>query len=215
MLLVVQAGVKAEFGGGVLAFLGPARNADHPAAARLGQRRKRTAHGAGGRAHHHGLAGLRLNDLDQTVPGGDARHADRAQVMRQRNMRRVNLAQRAHLLCVDHAELLPATHADDGVARLEFWRAAFKHLAGRAALHDLPERLRCRVALGVVHAAAHVGVQAQKVVAHQHLAVLQGWRFSRDQLEVTGACFANRARVQKDLEIGRHGFFSLVSGGSN
>jgi hypothetical protein len=33
------------------------------------------------------------------------------------------------------------------------------------------QRLRLRVALAVVHAAAHVGVQAQEVVAHQHLAV--------------------------------------------
>jgi hypothetical protein len=57
--------------------------------------------------------------------------------------------------------------------------AAFHHLAHGAALHHLAQRLRLGVALGVVHAAAHVRVEAQEVVAHQHLAVLQrrrvGW----------------------------------------
>jgi hypothetical protein len=53
-----------------------------------------------------------------------------------------------------------------------FGIAALDHLADRAALHHLAQRLRLGVALGVVHAPAHVRVEAQEVVAHQHLAVL-------------------------------------------
>ena len=111
MELVVDAGVKAQLGGGVLAFVRAARNADHAATTCLGQRRKGAAHRARGRAHHQGLAGLGLDDLDQPVPGGHARHADRTQVMRQRHVGGVHLAHRAGCFCIDHAEFLPAAHA--------------------------------------------------------------------------------------------------------
>ena len=121
MELVVDASVKAQFGGGVLAFLRPASNADHAASTRLGQRRKGAAHRAGGCAHHDGLSGLRLNDLDQSVPGGHARHADCAQVMRQWHVGGVHLAQSAGCFGIDHAEFLPAAHAHDLVAGLEAW----------------------------------------------------------------------------------------------
>jgi hypothetical protein len=49
---------------------------------------------------------------------------------------------------------------------------AFDHLTHRAANHDFAQRLRLRVAFAVVHAAAHVGVETQVVVLHQHLVVL-------------------------------------------
>ena len=47
------------------------------------------------------------------------------------------------------------------------------HLAHRAANHHFAQAAGCGVALALVHAAAHVGVQAQVMVAHQHLAVGQ------------------------------------------
>ena len=62
---------------------------------------------------------LGCDDLHQAVPGGDAGHADGAQVVRQRHMGGVDLAQRARLVGIDHAVLLPAAHADHLVARLE------------------------------------------------------------------------------------------------
>jgi hypothetical protein len=170
--LVVDTGVKAELVHGVGALVRAAGNADHAAAARLGQRRKGTAHGAGGGADDHGFTGLGRDDLDQPVPGRDAGHADRAQVVAQRHVGGVHLAQRAGLVGVDHAVLLPAAHADDLVAGLEARVLRLDHLADDAALHHLAQRLRLGVALAGVHAPAHVGVQAQEVVLHQHLAVL-------------------------------------------
>ncbi len=102
---------------------------------------------------------------------------------------------------VDDAVFLPAAHADDLVADLELGRAALHHFAGRAALHHLAQRLRRGVALGVVHAAAHVGVQAEEVVPHQHLAVLQRRRVGDDQLEIGGRGLALRAVVEQDLFV--------------
>ena len=202
--LVVDAGVKAQLGGGIAAFFRAARNADHAATTRFGQRRKCAAHSARRRAHHQGLAGLGLDDLDQPVPGGHARHADRTQVMRQRHVGGVHLAHRAGCFGIDHAVFLPATHAHDLVAGAETGRAALNHFARRAALHHLAQCLRYGIAFAVVHAAAHVRVQAQEMVAHQHLAVLQSGRRAADQLEVAGAGFALRPVVQQYLLVDWH-----------
>ena len=71
--------------------------------------------------------------------------------------------------------------------------------ADRAALHHLVERLRLGVALGVVHAAAHVRVEAQEVVAHEHLALARRADRLLDEAEVVGAGLAARARDEVDL----------------
>jgi hypothetical protein len=86
----------------------------------------------------------------------------------------IDLAQQAGRGAVEHRVLLPAAGADHLVAGGKVRVARFDHLTDRAALHHGVQRLRRRIALAVVHAAAHVGVQAQVVVAHQHLAVLGG-----------------------------------------
>ena len=79
--------------------------------------------------------------------------------MRQRDVGGVNLAQRAQLLGVHHAELLPAAHAHHGVTHGKLWTSAFNNLTDRAANHDLTERLGGGVAFGVVHATAHVRIE--------------------------------------------------------
>ena len=110
-------------------------------------------------------------------------------------MRGIDLAQRARLVGIDYAVFLPAAHADDLVTHGELRVARFGDLAHRATAHGLAQGLGLGVALGVVHAAAHVRVQAQEMVAHQHLAVLQGRGVGYDQLEVAGDGFAHWAVV--------------------
>jgi hypothetical protein len=117
----------------------------------------------------------------------------------------VHLFQRARLVGLDDAVFLPAAEAHHLVAGLVPGRAAFHHLAGRAALHHLAQRLRLGVALGVVHAAAHVGVQRQEVVAHQDFAVFQRTGLAAHQLEVACDRFALRPVVEMDLSVGGHG----------
>ena len=101
----------------------------------------------------------------------------------------VNLAQRAWQVGIDHAVLLPAAHADDLVANGELGVARFGDLAYRAATHGLAQRLGLGIAFGVVHATTHIRIQAEEVVAHQHLAVRQGRGLAHYQFEVTGNCF--------------------------
>jgi len=82
--------------------------------------------------------------------------------------------------------------------------ARLLHLAARAADHHLAQRLGLGVALAVVHAPAHVRVQAQVMVAHQHLAFAQLGCLHRHQPEVAGRGFALRPVVEQDLTIDGH-----------
>jgi hypothetical protein len=66
---------------------------------------------------------------------------------------------------------LPAEGADHLVADGELRILRGHHFAGTAADHDVAEVDRGGVGLGVVHAAAHVGVEREPVVLHQHLVV--------------------------------------------
>jgi hypothetical protein len=122
----------------------------------------------------------------------------------------VHLAQRAGLFGVHHAVQLPAAEADHLVPWLVARVLRLDHLTHRAALHHLAQRLRLRIALAGVHASAHVGVQAQEVVAHQHLAVLQGRGVGGDEPEVGGCGLAFRAVVEQDLFVLGHGVPWLI-----
>jgi hypothetical protein len=73
-----------------------------------------------------------------------------------------------------------------------------------ATAHHFMQGLGCGVAFAVVHASAHIGVQAQKVVAHQHLAILQRGRVAGDQFEVAGHSLTHRAVVKVDLWVQGH-----------
>ena len=93
--------------------------------------------------------------------------------------------------------MLPTAHAHHRIASRISGVLAGQHATGRAANHDRIEGLRRGVALAVIHAPAHVGVQGQVVVLHQDLSFLQrlhGWHGRVDQREVLypglalGAC---------------------------
>ena len=201
VLAVVDAGVEAELVDHRLALVRPAGQADDAASQALGQLPDHTAHRAAGGTDHHRLAGLGLDDGHQPDPGGDARHADRAQVGRQRHAAGVDLAPHRRLRRVDQRIVLPAARAHDLVADLEGRVLRGQHLADAAALHHRIQRLWLRVALAVVHAPAHVRVQAHEMVAHQHLAVLQLGHRGLDQLEVRWVGLAGGARNQMPLLV--------------
>src|SRR5690606_29607859 len=91
--LVVDAGVEAILLGHDPAFLRAARDAHHPAALALRELADHRAHRAGSGRDDDGLARLGLDDAVESVPGGDARHAHRAEPGRCRRLRGVDLAQ--------------------------------------------------------------------------------------------------------------------------
>ena len=78
--LVVDAGIEPQLLDDEVALGLAAGDAHGAAALQLGELSDHAADRAGGRGHHHGLAGERLAVLQQTDPGGRARHADAAQV---------------------------------------------------------------------------------------------------------------------------------------
>ena len=211
--LVVDAGVEAEFAGHVGALVGAAGDADRAAAARLRELADGAADRAAGSADDDRLPGLRLADLHQAVPGGDARHAHRAEERRQRNATRVDLAQHAGGRSVEERVLLPAAHPDHAVARSVARVLRRDDLADGAAQHHLAERLRLGIAPGVVHAPAHVRIEAQETVANQHLPVRRVAHRRLDQPEVGGARLAFGARYEMDLHVAPvgHGACSPVS----
>src|SRR3546814_17660466 len=82
--LVIDAGVEAEFLGDDGAFRLAAGNADRPAATAPGQLANDAAHCAGSRRYHDRLARLRLAEMHQSDPGGDAGRTERAEIGRRR-----------------------------------------------------------------------------------------------------------------------------------
>ena len=210
MQFVVDAGVKPQFFHHILAFVRPAGNAHRAAAARFGQRAKGTAHRATGRADGHGFTRFGCANLHQAVPGRYTGHADCAQIGAQGDVRRIHFFQGAWLASIDHAVLLPAAHADDLVTDFVSFILRFHHFTNRAAAHGLAQGLRRGVAFGVVHAAAHVGVKAEEVMAHQNLAGCQRRRLRKHQFEVAGRCLASGAVVKVDLFVLGHGILRCV-----
>ena len=201
---VVNTGIKTQFIDRIGAFFRATCNTHNTAAACLGQCTKGTAHRACRCTDHHRFSGLGVDDLDQPIPRRHAGHANGSQVVRQWHVRGIHLAQHARGVAIHHAVQLPAAHTDDLVPWLELGMAAFHHLTHRTAEHDFAQRLGRGIALAVIHAATHIGVQTQVMVTHQHLAFLQGRSFRFHQLEVADSSFALRTVVQQNLLIARH-----------
>jgi hypothetical protein len=177
------------------ALFGTAGDADRATAGQAGELPDHAAHRTGGRRHHDGLARLGSDDLVQSVPGRHPGHADRAQVGGQRHALRVDNVQAA---TVANRQLLPAEIAGHAVARLEARVAGLDHRARGAPAHGFVERLRLHVAAPLVHAAAHVRIERQPLVAHQQFTVLQRRRFHRLEAEVVRRDPALRATGEDD-----------------
>ena len=76
--------------------------------------------------------------------------------------------------------------------------------------------LRHGVAFGTVHAAPHVRVQAEKMVAHQHLNVLRRRRLAAHKREIAGHGHGHgldhRAVVQVYLQVQCRGALMVLLG---
>src|SRR5712692_1736797 len=164
--LVVDAGIEAQLAGDVVAFLLAARDADRAAAPDLRQLPHHAADRARGGRHHHRLARLRLSDVLQPEIRRDSRHADHAEI-----------AGKRHAAAVDPGRFpgssveLPAELRQDVIALFYFFILRFDHFTDGLPDHDLADVDALDVALGVAHAAAHVRIERQPQVFHQHLAL--------------------------------------------
>ena len=166
--LVVECHVEAQLVAQPGHLLVAAGAADDAAALVAGDLSDHRAHGARRRGDEHGIAALAGADDVEPDPGRQPGHAEDAEVIGQRVSARLDRAQRAP---VRHGVLLPAEHARDVVAHGIAVGAARDDLTDDAALQGLANLERRHVTLHVVHAAAHVGIDGQVEVAHEHLAV--------------------------------------------
>src|SRR6266480_310764 len=164
--LVIDAGVEAELARHVVAFLAAAGDADGAAAPELGELSDDAADRARGRRHHHGLVRLWLANFLQAEVRGDARHAENAEVVRERRARAVDLVD----LFRTSIEL-PAELRQYLVALFYFFVFRLQHLAYRLPHHGRAELDAFRVAFRIAHAPAHVRVERQPEIPDQHLAL--------------------------------------------
>src|SRR5690606_8130876 len=206
--LVVDAGVEAVLLGDDPAFLGAPRDADDPAALALGELPNDRADRSGRRRYHDGLARLGLDDPVEPVPGGDPRHADRAQPGRRRHPAGVDPAQVA---AVRERVLLPAAGTDDHLPDCELGIARCNDFANGPAAHDLVERLRYRIRLRIVHAPAHVRIERHEVVPDQHLPFARLTDRRLDQLEIGLGGYTLGPRSQQPLLVHVAHFVSLLN----
>lgn len=135
-----------------------AGDADDAASLDLGDLADHAADRPGRAGDHDGLAGLGPSDVEQAEVGGHARHAQDAEVYRQRRQRRIDLGQAA---AVRQAELLHAERARHMVAHGEPRVAGGDHPAHPARTHDLSDLHGADVRLPLVHPAAHGRVQRE------------------------------------------------------
>src|SRR6185437_340546 len=195
---VVDTGVETQLRHHVVAFLPAAGDADDAAARQLGELADDAADRARRRRDHDGVARLGLADIEKPDPGGDAGHADHAEMGRERLHARIDLAQ---IAAVGDRVLLPAGMGGDGVAHRKSRILRLDDFAHPLAGHDLADLRLGGVGARVVHAAAHIGVERQETVAHQHLAVL-GRRHRRlDDAEIALLDPAGRPAGEQDLRV--------------
>ena len=200
-VVVVEGGVEAELlePGDLLRRAGAA---DHLAAAELDQLAHQAADSTGRAGDEDGLAGLQVGDSDEPGPRGEARHAQDAEIRR-----------RGCHGGVDEAEPLgrsdgvaaPAAVVQDGVTDLVGVDGGRHDLADGPALEHLADLERRHVALGVVHPAAHVGVDRHEEVAHQDLALGGFGHLDVDEGEVGQHRLPDGAGGQVDLASFSHG----------
>lgn len=164
LLLVVEDVVEAELLA-VLDLVVGANAADDGQALALGQLADDLADGAGGAADEDGLALLGLANLKERRVGGQARHAEDAQVVGQLELARLLHLEDALLLRLlgrqHHVLLVGAQRVLEHVALGEPLALGLQHAQQRRVLERLPYRhgRKVRLDLGLSEAPALVGVE--------------------------------------------------------
>ena len=184
-------------------LLGAAGRADHRVALELGDLADDRAHRPGRAGDEHHVAVLQLGDLQQADVGGQARHAGDAQE---------RLAAAGRGCPASAPPAAGALNASRQPKKLCTRSPAFSDgivgggdLADRAALHRLADLERRRVALHVVHPAAHVGVDRHPGVLHLHLAGAGSGRSTLASSKFAARGHADRAALQADFAGLGHG----------
>ena len=201
MSLVINTRVKTKFIDDIGTLVRATCDTDCASPMVLGELADRTANCTAGSRDHDGLARLGFADFQKTVPGRNTRHSDRPKVCRQRYMLGIDFPNSPGLIRIDHAELLPSTHANDRIANGVLRMAGCDDFTNRSTNHDGIDRLRSGVVLAVIHTTAHVGVKAEVMMAHQNLALAEFWDGLLAQREIVRGDGAGWTAGKNDLGI--------------
>ena len=134
----------------------------------LGELSDDAADSTRGGGYKYRIARFGGSGFHQTDPGRHARHAEDAQVIRQRDRARAYLVQST---AIRDRIIFPAKHAADEVAFRERIVPAFDDLADDAGLQDFANLERRHVRFCIVHTSAHVRIHGHVKVADQQFAL--------------------------------------------
>ena len=195
---MIDPGVIAQVIDRVRAFLRTTRDADGSCARDLSKLAYHRADRAGRRGDQHCFPRLRRDDPVQAVPGGDAGHTERAEIGLDRDRFCVDHPQHR---CVTQRVALPAAHANDGVARLESRIVGGLDDSDRTPAHHRAELLRLGVGFRIAEPPAHVRIERQERMAHQHFARPRRGNWRLDDAEIGGRDLVGRPVIEQNLEI--------------
>ena len=203
--LVIDRRVEAELVDDVTAFFGAAGDPDDAATFDLRDLPDDHADGAGRPRHHDRLAGLGLADVEQAEVGGYSRHAEPADVHRQRDRACIDLGE---LTAVDERVLLDIQNSGDVVAGGKVRVAAFHHASGAGRAHHLADADRRNVRAAFVHPAAHRGIEREVQDLHEHLAFARLGNGLGRELPVAAFRHPDGTGGKPELPVGRGGWHS-------
>ena len=186
--------------------------ADHGAALGLGDLADHRAHRARGGGDEHRLAVFQFTDLEQACVGGEPRHAERAQIGRERSEAWIDLLE---VRAGGDVPFAPAAEMADMVADFPLVVVGGDHLADGAARQHFADLEAIHIARAVGHPPAHIGIDGHIAVADQNLARAGGGDGLLDQLEIGRGGHAGRAGFEQNFTVlliahGASFFFSRV-----
>ena len=185
------------------AFFIAAGGGHHGAALHLGHLRHNRTDRAGRAGHKHRVPRLRLADFQQAGITRQPRHAQHTQKGTGRNAGQARqFFQRGGRR---HIGFAPAEHGIDQITGREIRAVAGHHFTHGAALQRLANLERRDIAGPVIHAAAHIGVNAHEQVLHQHFADAGGWQGHAGHGKMFGSGHANGPGGQADFTGLGHG----------
>ena len=154
---------------------------------------------AGRRGDQHRFPRLRRDDPVQPVPGGDSGHAERAKIRLDRRGLRIDGSQA--LAIAKRIKLPAAARGDDRVARMKARIVGGFDNSGSVADHHRADLLGLGVGFRVAQPPAHIGVERQERMPHQHLVRPRRRNWRLDNPEVGGRDLVGRPVVEQNLEI--------------
>ena len=199
LVLVVDRRIKPQVIHEPLALLGTSGDSDDERGAlALGDLPGDGSDGAGRAGHHDRVALAQVADLGEAEVRGQARHAQAAQVGRERRRVRVDLGNPP---VRDDGLLLDTELANDVVTGCEAVAVRFHHHGRGAGAHHVSQADRREVRGSVVHPSTHRRIERDLKHLDKYFAVARRRRFLLGDVEIVRSWFADGALREAELSV--------------